>query len=247
MPNISAIRCWRASPIASEPVGSVGSEGGRAIWSGLFLFGESAECRSELELIFEGDDPLPAEADMHEVTLDGVAAPVCGDQFIVTRPVLKGRKVTISALIPRSRCERRTPFRRRSLARHISDCAESGFGCDRFESFQILAFCSVYQVQDDALPGIGGFGFFRATCHEEERHRPDGATSSPLFVHRQASAVSRVAEASAGLPRIMSAAFSAIMMTGALVLPRMILGMTDASTTRRPARPRIFSSASTTA
>ena len=35
----------------------------------------------------------------------------------------------------------------------------------------------------------------------------------------------------------MSAAFSAIMMTGALVLPEMMVGMIEASTTRRPSRP----------
>jgi hypothetical protein len=36
---------------------------------------------------------------------------------------------------------------------------------------------------------------------------------------------------------IMSAAFSPIMMVGALVLPPIKVGMTDASTTRRPSRP----------
>jgi hypothetical protein len=35
----------------------------------------------------------------------------------------------------------------------------------------------------------------------------------------------------------MSAAFSAIMITGALVLPEVIVGIIDASTTRKPASP----------
>ncbi|CEJ18001.1 hypothetical transmembrane protein [Ralstonia solanacearum IPO1609] len=47
--------------------------------------------------------------------------------------------------------------------------------------------------------------------------------------------------------RIRSAARSAIMMTGALVLPPMSVGITDASITRSPSMPRTRSSGSTTA
>ena len=49
------------------------------------------------------------------------------------------------------------------------------------------------------------------------------------------------------MPRIKSAAFSAIMITGEFVLPLVIVGITEASTTRRPAMPWTRSRSSTTA
>jgi hypothetical protein len=48
-------------------------------------------------------------------------------------------------------------------------------------------------------------------------------------------------------PRIRSATFSAIMMTGALMLPPTKSGVTEASTTRKPSIPKTRSSPSTTA
>ena len=44
----------------------------------------------------------------------------------------------------------------------------------------------------------------------------------------------------------LAAAFSAIIMVGALVLPPMSLGMTEASITRKPSTPRTLNSQSTT-
>src|SRR6185437_8108376 len=52
--------------------------------------------------------------------------------------------------------------------------------------------------------------------------------------------------AGAGIPNIMSAAFSAITTTVALVLPPMMLGNAEASTTRNPSIPRTRSCESTT-
>ena len=52
---------------------------------------------------------------------------------------------------------------------------------------------------------------------------------------------------SCGFPLIKSAAFSAIIRVGAPVLPEVIAGITDASTTRKPSKPNTRSSESTTA
>src|SRR3984885_389147 len=84
--------------------------------------------------------------------------------------------------------------------------------------------------------------------------RPEGrASSAALWLAMTAVASSkhktlyRIAAGNAGLPRIMSDAFSAIMIVGALVLLDITNGITEASTTRMPRSPRSLRSGVTTA
>jgi hypothetical protein len=62
-----------------------------------------------------------------------------------------------------------------------------------------------------------------------------GSPVGKLMTH---CALHNLAGVSAPRPSMKSAAFSPIMMTGECVCPRVIVGMTDASATRRPSRPR---------
>jgi len=68
-----------------------------------------------------------------------------------------------------------------------------------------------------------------------------------LDTAQAAPAAQRTPELVYPLPCMYEATRSAIMMVGALVLPPIRLGMTEASTTRRPVMPRTLHSWSTTA
>src|SRR5581483_2967413 len=86
------------------------------------------------------------------------------------------------------------------------------------------------RARGTAGPGLGAYG----------------APGQDALEH-QTAAASLLAAATAALrPRIRSDARSAIMIVGAFVLPRTSVGMTEASTTRRPSIPRTRSSSSTT-
>src|SRR6185295_13344327 len=73
---------------------------------------------------------------------------------------------------------------------------------------------------------------------DQAEHSPDGVGMAGLIY----AAAARAVDAS-----INRAAFSPIMIDGALVLPEVKVGMIEASAMRRPARPRTRSWSSTTA
>src|SRR5438445_4778846 len=86
--------------------------------------------------------------------------------------------------------------------------------------------------------------------HEQERGpSTDGAHPVRAVPPGHALLPARLAavDAAAPTPRIRSAAFSATAMVGALVLPRTIDGMIEASTTRSPSTPWTRRSEPTTA
>ena len=77
--------------------------------------------------------------------------------------------------------------------------------------------------------------------------RGRAASSPPALASRGRSPRYNIAAGNGARPRITSAAFSATIMVGALVLHDGTNGITEASTTRRPSRPRNLSSGVVTA
>src|SRR5262249_19683732 len=95
-------------------------------------------------------------------------------------------------------------------------------------------------VVDRIRPADVGLVVHRPSCL-----RVQPVSSQPAM--RCDAAAPAVTAASGVRPRIRSAAFSAIMITGALMLPPTRSGITEASTTRRSSTPRTRSAGSTTA
>src|SRR5262245_22131071 len=91
----------------------------------------------------------------------------------------------------------------------------------------------------------------RSGALAEPHQSNDHVASQRLLLHPSGLSgqfgIGTLAGGSIALPRIKSAARSAIMIVVALVLTLTTLGMTEASTTRRPSTPRTRSSVSTTA
>ena len=104
--------------------------------------------------------------------------------------------------------------------------------------------CSCVSQRGDLNPtGEDIFAQRRAGRPTQGRIARLGSTAKTTVARGDRNAPDHVAPR----PRIMSAAFSAIMMTGEAVFPETILGMTDASTIRNPFSPCTRRSAPTTA
>ena len=127
-------------------------------------------------------------------------------------------------------------------AKQVADQIEESFTAGEADGFMVSAAQIAGHVQRLRRLGGAGAAAPRAVPHRVHRRhvaRPPRPAGGDVRAPRRRESQSRA-------DRIRSAAFSPIMTLGACVWPRMIVGMIEASATRRPSTPRTRSCGSTT-